>query len=313
MAEATVALPVWLAWVLGALMVLVVLVAVGAVVAWSRLRESASERSRARVDAENQRIDAELRLAELTDRIRLMTEIHDSAAVAITSVISQAEGARLVSGAEPEAATRAASAIADQARGALADLRRVANVGRSGDDQSGSMPSLSSIEELFQGINDSGLIVRFEEAGSPFAVNSSAEIALYRIVQEALNNCRQHAGAGTTVRVSMNWSGNGLQLRIDDDGTRVRNSQREQWGESPGYSIADDQRALVEMLDGRGMKDMKARTEAFGGVFSAHRVPGVGFSISAAFPTLRFHNAVKPISSGPVLGPTDVSVGRDVG
>lgn len=313
MAEATVVVPVWLAWTLGGLGLALVALAVVAVLGWAKLRQSASDRSRVRVDAENQRIDAELRVAELSDRIRLMTEIHDSAAAAITSVISQAEGARVVAGVEPEAATRAASAIADQARGALADLRRVANVGRSGDEQSGSMPLLSSIEELFQGINDSGLIVKFEESGSSFAVNSSAEIALYRIVQEALNNCRQHAGAGTTVKVSMNWSGNGLQLRIDDDGTRVRNTQREQWGESPGYSIADDQRALVEMLDGRGMKDMKARTEAFGGVFSAHRVPGVGFSISAAFPTLRFHNAVNPISSGPVIGATDVSVGRDVG
>ena len=125
---------------------------------------------------------------------------------------------------------------------------------------------------------------------------SSVEIAIYRIVQEALNNSRQHGGTGASVKVAMTWSQNGLQLRVDDDGTRARNNLRDTVGDQAGYTIADDQRALVEMLDGRGMKDMRARAEAFGGVFSAHRIPGIGFSISAAFPTLRFHNGVHGVS-----------------
>jgi Signal transduction histidine kinase len=38
--------------------------------------------------------DAELTVAELRDRIRLMTDMHDGAAATITSIVSQAEGAR---------------------------------------------------------------------------------------------------------------------------------------------------------------------------------------------------------------------------
>lgn len=83
-----------------------------------------------------------------------------------------------------------------------------------------------------------------------------------------------------------------MHLRIDDDGIRTQNKIREEAGENTAYGIAEHQRALIEILDGRGMRDMRARTEAFGGVFSAHRIPGVGFSISAAFPTLRYHNGV---------------------
>jgi len=54
---------------------------------------------------------------------------------------------------------------------------------------------------------------------------------------------------------------------------------------------------LVEVMRGRGMREMKTRTEAFGGVFSAHRVPGVGFNVSAAFPTLRFHNGIHGVNT----------------
>ncbi|MDR9434128.1 histidine kinase [Pontimonas sp.] len=299
MAGASVVVPLWLVWTLSGVLVLVAVFGLGMWFLWWRQKQRVDTRAGSRVEAENQRIDAELRVAELADRIQLMTEIHDQAAATITSVISQAEGARMVAQADPEVANRVASAIADQSRSALTDLRRVANVGRQGNDHAGLAPTIGSIEELFQGMDDSGLIVKFEESGKAFDVSASAEIAIYRIVQEALNNSRQHGGPGVTVKVSMTWSSNGLQLRIDDDGIRVKNTQRQQWGDGAGYSIADDQRALVEMLDGRGMKDMKSRTEAFGGVFSAHRVPGVGFSLSAAFPTLRFHNAVSSIPGGP--------------
>lgn len=308
--ETGVVLPLWLG-------IVVAVVATGALITaavtlplWLRAKKRLTRRDNTSVQAEDQRIDAELRLAEIADRLRLMTEIHDAAAATITSVISQAEGARVAADIDPGVASRVAGSIADQARSALTDLRRVANVGRQGADVPDSMPSLGSIQELFHGINESGLIVKFDESGSSFDVSASAEIAVYRIVQEALNNARQHAGAGTTVKVSMNWSGNGLQLRVEDDGTRVKNSQREHWSSSPGYSVADDQKALTEMLSGRGMKDMKARAEAFGGVFSAHRVPGVGFTVSAAFPTLRFYNAVTPVSSGPRVDPP---VQRDAG
>lgn len=305
MAEASVVVPLWLIWTLSGVLGLLILAVAALSILLQRHKKRVETRGDSRVNSENQRIDAELRVAELADRIRLMTEIHDQAAATITSIISQAEGARMVAQVDPTVATRVASSIADQSRSALTDLRRVANVGRQGSDHAGLAPTIGAIDELFQGMDESGLIVKFEESGKPFDVSASAEIAVYRIVQEALNNSRQHGGPGVTVKVSMTWSVNGLQLRIDDDGIRVKNMLREQWGDDSSYSIADDQRALVEMLDGRGMKDMKARTEAFGGVFSAHRVPGVGFSLSAAFPTLRFHNAVSSLPGHPWNAPSD--------
>lgn len=239
------------------------------------------------------RIDVELRIAEIADRLRLIAEVHDAAAASLTRMISRAEGASFAATADPEAASRAARAIADDARVVLGDMRRVVNVARANDSANGDgQPSLVVLADLFDAMDKSGIMVRFEESGDSFPLGSSAELAVFRILQEALNNSRAHGGPGTTAKVSMTWSGQGMHLRIDDDGIRTRNRLREEGGEVTSYGVNDHQRALVEILDGRGMKDMRSRTEAFGGVFSTHRIPGVGFSISAAFPTLRYHNGV---------------------
>ena len=266
-------------------------------VMWWRTYTAQKKRVDSRLRSENQRIDAELRLAEMSDRMRLITDVHDSAAVSLTQMIAQAEGAKFSADSNPEMVSRAAAQIADQGRAVLNDLRRVVNAGRAGVAELGTGPSITTMQDLFTSIEESGLVVRYEESGEAFGVGSSAEIALFRIVQEALNNCRRHGGPGTTVKVSMSWSANGLQLRVEDDGTRVKNQLREQLGEDTAYNISDDQKALTEILSGRGMRDMKSRAETFGGVFSAHRVPGVGFTVSASFPTLRFHNGIHGVGS----------------
>ena len=44
---------------------------------------------------------------------------------------------------------------------------------------------------------------------------------------------------------------------------------------------------------------MRERTELFGGVFEAHLVPGVGFTVQAVFPALRYHNGVHGVRLEP--------------
>jgi signal transduction histidine kinase len=284
-------------WLVPVLLGLLVLVSVVLVLVLSKAGKAARVVDTREEDTHrffNEKSELELRLAEQADRMRMIAEVHDAAAVSITSLISQAEGARFGATADPQLASRAAAAIADSARLVLNDIRRVVNSSRDGVAEVDTMPSLVSIHDLFTAMNESGIIVRFEETGTPFAIAPSAELAIFRILQEGLNNARSHGGPGTSVKVSMGWSAQGLQLRLDDDGTRAK--RRFADDASGAYTASDDQAALVEILSGRGMRDMKNRTEAFGGVFSAHRVPGVGFSVSAAFPTLRFHNGIHGVN-----------------
>jgi signal transduction histidine kinase len=234
--------------------------------------------------------DLEMVIAEQADRMRMIAEVHESAAASLTTMISQAEGAAFTATSDPQVASRAAKALADSARTTLSDVRRVVNSSRGGLQEVEALPSLVSIQDLFSAIRESGIAVGFEETGKPFELAPSAELAIYRILQESLNNARSHGGPGTTAKITLAWGLQGLHVRVEDDGTRTQ--RRFASDEGAGYTIEEDQSALTEVLEGRGMKDMMNRTEAFGGVFSAHRVPRVGFSVSAAFPTIKFHNGV---------------------
>jgi hypothetical protein len=93
------------------------------------------------------------------------------------------------------------------------------------------------------------------------------------------------------VRVTFRWTDDGLTVLIDDDGIR---SATRRAGADPNR-VARDGGYTSMMTPPRSRRPRLApvsrrcasRTELFGGVFNAYAVPGVGFSISAAFPQLR--------------------------
>jgi len=56
-----------------------------------------------------------------------------------------------------------------------------------------------------------------------------------------------------------------------------------------GYSVADDQRALVERPTGPGLTAMAERVALYEGIIDFIKVPGVGFTVSASFPNMAKH------------------------
>lgn len=274
---------------LGALgAVLILLIAV--VVAWLRARARVRRITAERVAADRIRIEREIELAEQVGRLRIIRELHEVSVHALSVVISQADGARFAAAADPGVAARTAERIAEAARATLADLRRVMAVVREGEASASPHPRLRSTRELFSVMRESGLEVVFEETGDPFDLKHGAELAIYRILQEALANALTYGGPGTEVRVNFTWSTDGLHVRVDDDGIRAA-ARRE--GLDPndpaavGYTIDDDLKALTSEPSGRGIREMRARAELYGGILSASTVPGVGFSLSVVFPALR--------------------------
>jgi signal transduction histidine kinase len=288
---------------LGIAVVLLLVVAVLLLVLWRLARRSERAATAERVELERVRIDLELSLAEQTGRLRIIRELHELAVHSVSVIISQADGARYAATTDPDVATRGAAAIAEAARSTLADLRRVMTVVRAGEADAAPQPSLSSARELFKVMRDAGLEVDFEESGTRLDLKQGAELAVYRILQEALSNALTHGGQGTNARVAFKWTEQGLEVLVDDDGIRaeaVRNGLDPNLeAQQRSYSADDDLAALTQAPVGRGITEMRERTELFGGVFSASTVPGVGFSVSAIFPALRYHNGVHGVKLGP--------------
>lgn len=270
---------------------------------WLRSRRTVRSAVRARAAAERERIELELTLAEQGSRLRMTRELHDIAVHSVSGIITQADGARYAATQDPSAAARSAAVIADAARDTLADLRRAATVARAGEEEPAPQLGLAGVEELFGAMRDSGLEVEFRENGDRHELRDGAELAIFRILQEALANALDHGGPGTHATVTMTWTDDGLQLLVDDDGTRARAIRAGldpyEEAQRAGYTVGDDLAALTRTPSGRGITEMRERAELFGGVFEAHDVAGVGFTVQAVFPAIRHHNGVHGVPLTP--------------
>jgi signal transduction histidine kinase len=279
-------------------------VAIVLAIAWLRARRTSRRHLAVRVEAERDRIDLELSLAEQAGRMRIIRELHEVAIQSVTRIIAEASGARYSSLGDADAPLRAAATIEETARETLANLRRVVTVLGEGEASVDYHPSLGDVDELYAVMRDAGLVVAVDESGEAFELKPGAELAIYRIVQEALTNALNHGGVGTEVRVSIRWTDDGLQLLVDDDGTRAAARRAgldpNEVSKQGGYTMEDDLHALTGIVTGAGLTEMRERTELFGGVFTAHRMAGVGFSVSAVFPSLRFHNGIHGVNLHPV-------------
>jgi signal transduction histidine kinase len=267
---------------------------------WLRARRGRSRESARRIRLDRERVDLERALAEQTARLRMIRELHEVAVHDMTVIIGQADGATYAGEADPTAAVRASAAIADAARGILADLRRVMTVVREAGTDVDEQSHSDDTSALIGVMTEAGLRITFQETGEPYDLKPVAELAVQRILQEALDNALKHGGEGTEVTVAYTWTEEGFQLRVDDDGVRnqLRRSGRNPNDASqhrPG-EIDDDLFALTGVLGGPGITEMRERTELFGGVFTSTLNAGVGFSITASFPSLRYHNGVHGVN-----------------
>lgn len=270
------------------------LLAVLFLVLWMAARRRSLRLAKEGTASARLRVDLELSVAEQGGRLRIIRELHDLALHRVASMIADAEGARYAAATDPAVAVRAAATIADTGRAALADMRRVSSLVRDTEADVAPQPTLKSTRDLFKVMRDAGLGVTFDESGRPYELSAGAELAIYRILQEALSNSLKWGGDGTAARVSFTWTAQGLQVRVDDDGIRnaaVRKGLDPDRG-GTGYTVDDDLRTLTQEIIGPGIEEMRERTELFGGVFSASQTAGVGFSVSAVFPALRHHNGV---------------------
>jgi signal transduction histidine kinase len=63
-----------------------------------------------------------------------------------------------------------------------------------------------------------GIAISYKKQGAPFAVNSSAAVQIYRVLQEALNNVARHSGA-KQASVRLRFLPATLELEVEDHGT----------------------------------------------------------------------------------------------
>ncbi|WP_244195055.1 sensor histidine kinase [Brevibacterium iodinum] len=271
-----------------------------------RAVESIAEREAQR----NESLTAEI--ARQSERELLARELHDTLSHRL-SVISLHTGALEVGARTDPDVAATASALREEARASMEDLRHLVGGVRSGDltdprpgHGTSSPPSratMSAIPELISSVASTGTVIRplvvIQDVDScPPALDRAA----YRIVQEALTNAMKHApNVPVTVDVAVS-AARGIQISVSNPLPRgsapvevpprpryAPGSAREpgagapaqKWG-PPGTNPEPHGAHLASTGSGSGLVGIRERAEMFGGDASIG-VIGNEFHVQVSF------------------------------
>lgn len=196
-------IPVALAVLVAAVFALLLSWTVGALVrAGISARENRDAQRRAEAEA----------VAE-QERVRIARDMHDVVAHSLAVVIAQADGARYAAASDPAAATAALGTISSTARSALADVRLLLTQLRHSQGD-GPQPTLADLEELYAQVRAAGVELRVDvDPAPPGEPPAAVQLAVYRILQEALTNALRH-GEGAPVDVRLAWHPSHVDLEV---------------------------------------------------------------------------------------------------
>lgn len=239
---------------------------------WGRLvqtRRSYIDSLRERAEQLEREKSAEAAIAASTERTRIAREIHDIVSHSLSVVVVMSDGAARTIDTAPEQAKTAMLGVRDTGRTALADMRRMLGVLRGGEPGSHApQPGIAQLDRLVEDSVAAGLPVSFavdNQAGT-WETPASVDLAVFRIVQEALTNARRHAGPDVTrVDVRIRQREDAIEVSITDDG---KGPVKGQHGASTGH----------------GMIGMHERIAAHGGTLRTGARPGGGFEVFASLP-----------------------------
>ncbi|WP_417510305.1 sensor histidine kinase [Microbacterium sp.] len=203
---------------------------------------------------------AELAAAEEQERVRIARDMHDVVAHSLAVIIAQSDGARYAAASAPDVAIETLGTVSQTARAALSDVRMLLTQlrHRQGD---GPQPTIADLEQLFAHVRQAGLEPRVTvDPMPPGEPPAAVQLAVYRILQEALTNAIRH-GVGDNVDVRMSWMADRVDLE-------VRNS------------VASTHTAAA----GRhGIVGMRERAQLIGGTLTAAR-EGEEFVVRGTLP-----------------------------
>ena len=206
---------------------------------------------------------AEAEAVAEAERVRIARDMHDVVAHSLAVVIAQADGARYAAAADPAVASAALGTISTTARSALADVRLLLTQLRH-PQPDGPQPTIADLEALYAQVRAAGVDLRVDvDPAPPGEPPGAVQLAVYRILQEALTNALRH-GDGGAVAVGLSW----LPDRV---GLEVRNRV--------GATAA----AAGLAATGHGVIGMRERAQLVGGTLAAG-VEGTEFVVRATIP-----------------------------
>lgn len=216
-----------------------------------RASEASLQRRVAEATTELRDLSRRLLQVQEDERRRLALELHDEIGQMLTGLTIQLasieEGERLAE------ARATLTRLIEQVRQLSVELRPAEL------DRYGLLSASRALIERYQ--RHTGFAVDLRHAGVDGRFPPPVEIAVYRIVQEALTNIARHAGVDRA------------EVRLFADDAMLTVSIRD---EGRGFDLAAP--------GGSGLGGMRERAELLGGTLTVDNEPGVGVTITAELP-----------------------------
>jgi signal transduction histidine kinase len=203
--------------------------------------------------------------AVLSERARLAREIHDTLAQQLTAVVLQLEAAEGLVGRDAARAHTAVETARGMARSALQEARRsVWDLRPTPLEATGLVAALAAEVERWRERSAVPGSFRANGIPRPLALSPAAEVALLRILQEALTNIARHSDA-RRAEVRLTRQGDSIQLTVADDGC--------------GFAPESEVR-----VGSFGLLGMTERARLAGGSLELDSTPGKGTTVSVVVP-----------------------------
>ena len=222
----------------------------------------------------------QIAVATAAERASIARELHDVVSHAVSVVVIQAQVGRRALPDDVPVAQESLASIETSARNAMTELRQLLTVLTPDDETVPTTPmvpvaSLRHVDALIEECRAAGLTVEAEIDPGVGPGTPMADLAAYRLLQEALTNTMRHA-PGATARVSVRQCGDMLEVTAADDGAPTTGPGPSHPTTGPGT--------------GRGLIGMRERVALAGGQLVEAGRRGDGFRVHALIPAAPGHD-----------------------
>lgn len=198
------------------------------------------------------------------ERRKIARDLHDGPAQSLASMLIRLDLIERLVGEDGSAFFDELNKAKDMGRESLAEIRRIMfDLKPTLMHEDGFVSTLRDYFNNYEAKYN--FEIDFSILGSLKKYDLSMEIALFRLVQEAVTNARKHSGA-KRVQVKMEENGKSLTLFIKDDG------------------IGFDPEKISSKQESYGIVGMKERVELFGGQLDILSGPGAGTQVVIKVP-----------------------------
>jgi signal transduction histidine kinase len=217
--------------------------------------------SAVRLTADLQRSRERLVSAREEERRRLRRDLHDGLGAQLAGLTVQTGVLRGLITSDPASAETLAGELRGELKTAIADIRRLVHGLRPPAlDELGLVGALQRLAETV-GAEGGGRQIAVDVPADLPALPAAAEVAAYRVVQEALTNVVRHADASTcTVRLATTRGL--LTVEVTDDGRGL----------------------AADLVPGVGLSSMRERAAEMGGSCLVEDAPEGGTRVLATLP-----------------------------